>query len=80
MFDVQVGAQAVTNYDILSETGPNSAISLKFFEFVDEGNLVITLKLNAIEVVMDLPHVAHDVSQGPYFGTDVSFTITLMYK
>jgi Malectin domain/IPT/TIG domain len=83
VFDVEVGDKVQNNVDLMTVAAPSDATTLVFYTIEDDGYLTIKLsksltvpdsgspKLNAIEVLLDLPHVVHAVTQGPYTGTDV---------
>ena len=57
--------------------GTAKAVTLGTFALVDDGFATISVakvnnepKINAIEIKKSVPHVAHSVSNGPYFAVD----------
>jgi Malectin domain/IPT/TIG domain len=82
VMDIQLGDTILKKgYDILAAAAPETSTSLRFFHMVDKGILNITLskslivtssappKLNAIEILLDAPHMSHAVARGPYYST-----------
>jgi Malectin domain/IPT/TIG domain len=85
LFDVTVEGETLKNVDIFRTAGGAfTATRLQFFRLVSDQSLSIRFNrstqfpnagipiVSGIEVALDLPHVAHAVATGPYFGTVVN--------
>jgi Malectin domain/IPT/TIG domain len=81
VMDMSVGDKVVKGYDILAVVPKFTATKLTLFALADNGFLSIQIskasgaiasqaaKLDAIEIKLDAPHLAHSVTNGPYRGT-----------
>jgi Malectin domain/IPT/TIG domain len=85
LFDMTVEGELLTNIDLFQlAEGAFRATRLQVVRVVDDKSLSIRFsrsaqfpnaglpKINAIEIELDQPHIAHAVATGPYFGTVVN--------
>lgn len=88
-FDVIIESTTLKNVDIVQQGGgPNKAFTLKSAQIVVDGFLNIEFKpsvpavdqpkLSAIEINLLGPHLAHAVSNGPYYAVDATNSGTAM--
>ena len=78
IFNLTVESMVFSNVDIVAIAGSGQrAISLSSTLTVDDGAVSISVarivnepKISGIEIRRSIPHLAHAVSNGPYFGVD----------
>jgi IPT/TIG domain len=79
-FNLTVESQVFELVDIFALAGgTGKAVTLSFFALVNDGFATISVakvngepKINGIEIKRSVPHVAHSVSNGPYYAVDTT--------